>query len=40
MRVASQRWPEKGALPARVADLQCLVDTYYESGENPRERVL
>ena len=40
MRIASQRWPEKGAVPARVAELQQLVETYYESGENPRRSVL
>lgn len=40
MRVASQRWPDKDALPERVAELQQLVDDYYESGENPRKRVL
>ncbi len=40
MRVASQRWPNADALPARVAELNRLVETYYESGENPRKRVL
>ena len=40
MRVASQRWPNVDALPARVAELARLVEAYYESGENPRKRVL
>jgi FixJ family two-component response regulator len=40
MRVASQRWPEPDALPARVLELHQAVETYYESGENPRKRVL
>ncbi len=40
MRVASRRWPDPDALPERVAQLNQLVETYYESGENPRKRVL
>jgi len=40
MRVASSRWPEPEELPGRVAELNTLVETYYESGENPRRRVL
>jgi CheY-like chemotaxis protein len=40
MRIASQRWPHASALPERVAALHQLVETYYESGENPRKRVL
>ena len=40
MRVAAQRWPEPDSLPQRVVDLHQAVETYYESGENPRKRVL
>jgi len=39
MRMAAQRWPGE-ELPARVAELARRVEAYYESGENPRERVL
>jgi FixJ family two-component response regulator len=40
MRVASQRWPDPDSLPGRVVELHQAVETYYESGENPRKRVL
>jgi len=40
MRVATQRWPYSGELPAPVRELARRVEAYYESGENPRERVL
>ncbi|MCA9509127.1 MAG: response regulator [Myxococcota bacterium] len=40
MNVAAQRWPSGEALPARVAELARRVEGYYESGENPRQRVL
>jgi CheY-like chemotaxis protein len=40
MRVASQRWPKSEDLPERVNALAQRVESYYESGENPRERVL
>ncbi len=40
MQVASQRWPRSGELPVRVQSLAERVADYYESGENPRERVL
>jgi hypothetical protein len=40
MRVASQRWPRAGGPPPRIAKLAQRVESYYESGENPRERVL
>ena len=40
MQVASQRWPDPDVLPERVIALHQLVETYYESGENPRKRVL
>ena len=40
MRVASQRWPDADSLPGRVLQLHQAVETYYESGENPRKRVL
>jgi PAS domain-containing protein len=40
MRVAGQRWPLDGKLPERVTRLADFVESYYESGENPRQRVL
>jgi len=40
LRVASQRWPHADAMPQRVVALHQLVESYYESGENPRKRVL
>ena len=40
MRVASQRWPVADSLPSQVVDLHQAVENYYESGENPRKRVL
>jgi CheY-like chemotaxis protein len=40
MRVATDRWPDADSMPERVVELQQLVETYYESGENPRKSVL
>ena len=40
MRVAGQRWPRSDKLPERVHALAKTVEAYYESGENPRQRVL
>jgi FixJ family two-component response regulator len=40
LQVASQRWPDADALPPRILLLHQVVERYYESGENPRERVL
>jgi CheY-like chemotaxis protein len=40
MRVASARWPLGGRLPQRVQELAQRVETYYESGENPKHAVL
>jgi len=40
MRVATQRWPYSDELPERVGELARRVEAYYESGENPRQRVL
>ena len=40
MRVAGQRWPRSDKLPERVHALAETVEAYYESGENPRQRVL
>jgi hypothetical protein len=40
MRLASQRWPRSDKLPERVHALGSVVEAYYESGENPRQRVL
>lgn len=40
MHVASQRWPRPESLPERVVELARAVESYYESGENPRRRTL
>jgi CheY-like chemotaxis protein len=39
MRLASQRWPQP-RLPERVRQLARRVESYYESGENPKQPVL
>jgi hypothetical protein len=40
IRVATARWPLVNRIPARVRELAKQVDQYYESGENPKQRVL
>jgi hypothetical protein len=40
MRIAMARWPLPDQLPARVRDLARRVESYYESGENPKQRTL
>jgi len=40
MRVAMGRWPLPESVPAAVSELARRVEAYYESGENPRQRVL
>jgi CheY-like chemotaxis protein len=40
MRVALARWPLPEAIPQSVVQLTRRVEAYYESGENPRQRVL
>ena len=40
MRVAARRWPRSESLPPRVVKLMQTVEDYYETGENPRERIL
>ena len=40
MRVAMTRWPLPDEVPARVKTLARRVEEYYESGENPKQRVL
>ena len=40
MRIALARWPLPEALPRRVGELARRVESYYESGENPRARTL
>ncbi len=40
MRVASARWPLGARLPERVKELAQRVETYYESGDNPKRAVL
>ena len=39
MRLANQRWPQE-RLPDRVQELARRVESYYESGENPKQPVL
>jgi CheY-like chemotaxis protein len=40
MRLSNQRWPRAIERPARVQALSKRVEAYYESGENPKQRVL
>ncbi len=40
MRIAARRWPLQGELPAAVVALNQRVEDYYESGENPGQRIL
>jgi CheY-like chemotaxis protein len=40
MRLATQRWPAREELPERVHALASSVESYYESGENAKKRVL
>jgi CheY-like chemotaxis protein len=40
MRVAMARWPLPDEVPERIAELARRVEEYYESGENPKQRVL
>ena len=40
MRVAMTRWPLPEEMPERVRQLAKRVEEYYESGENPKQRVL
>ncbi len=40
IRVATARWPAPDRLPARVRELARRVADYYESGENPKKRML
>ena len=40
MRVAMSRWPLPDEIPARVRELAKRVEAYYESGENPKQRIL
>lgn len=40
MRLATARWPLPDRLPQRVCELARRVESYYESGENPKQRVL
>ena len=40
MRVAMARWPLADEVPERVRELARRVEEYYESGDNPKQRVL
>ena len=40
MRVSMARWPLADEIPERVRELARRVEEYYESGENPKQRIL
>ena len=41
LRVAFARWPLPEQVPARVRELNSRrVEAYYESGDNPKQRIL
>ena len=40
MRITMARWPLADEVPERVRALARRVEEYYESGENPKQRVL
>ena len=40
MRLAGERWPLADRVPERVRQLARRVESYYESGENPKQPVL
>jgi PAS domain S-box-containing protein len=40
LHVAARRWPRSESFPEAVIALTQAVEDYYESGENPRQRVL
>jgi FixJ family two-component response regulator len=40
MRLARERWSLDNELPQRVDALTARVEAYYDSGENPKQRVL
>jgi hypothetical protein len=40
MRLANKRWPHSVETPEGVLTLGKRVESYYESGDNPRQRVL
>lgn len=40
LRVAFARWPLPEKVPARVRELARRVEAYYESGDNPKQRIL
>ena len=40
IRVAMTRWPLPDEVPQRIQELARRVEEYYESGENPKQRIL
>jgi PAS domain S-box-containing protein len=40
LSIAAQRWPSSEGLPGGVVALSKAVSRYYETGENPRQRIL
>ena len=40
LTVAVHRWPRPDSPPARIVALMQAVEDYYETGENPRNRIL
>ena len=40
LNIAGQRWPNSERMPDGVVGLSKAVEDYYETGENPRQRIL
>ena len=40
LHIAGQRWPSSEPMPDGVVGLSKAVEDYYETGENPRQRIL
>ena len=40
LNIAGQRWPSSEPMPDGVVGLSKAVEDYYETGENPRQRIL
>jgi elongation factor P hydroxylase len=40
IRVSMVRWPLADEVPERVRELARRVEEYYESGDNPKQRIL
>ena len=40
LNIAAQRWPSSEPMPDGLVGLSKAVEDYYETGENPRQRIL